>query len=174
MNLRARIRNYQLTRFRKKQANPGNYEGFDQLSSIALVFESGPDDKLIMEFARTLRNYGKEVKLLGYIPMKRKELRDIPAFSHFTKDEIGWTGKPSSEDAEQLIKQTFGAFISLNAQTDHPLEFLETQATADFKVGVKQGHEFDLVVDYRDNTPLEDIFHEIEYYMKFINQTVKS
>lgn len=174
MNLRARIRNYQLTRYRKKQEHPTRYEGFERLGSIALVFESGAHDKLVLEFARGLRNFGKEVKLLGYIPKKRKDLMDIPPFSHFTMDEIGWTGKPSSEDVESFLKARFDAFISLNPEEDHPLEFVETQVNSDFKIGLKISDEFDLIVGQNDDTPWEELFHEIEYYLKFINQKANS
>ncbi len=172
MNLRARIRNYQLTRYRKKQEHPNRYNGFERLNSIALIFESSDNDKLVLEFARALRNYGKEVKLLGLIPKKRKDLLDIPPYSHFTLDEVGWTGKPSSEDVDNFLKEHYGAFISLNPSEDHPLEFIEFQVNADFKIGVKKAGEFDLVVGQKEDTPLEDLFHEIEYYMKFINQKV--
>lgn len=170
MNLRARIRNYQLTRYRKKQEQPNRYDGFDRLNSIALVFESGPQDKLVLEFARSLRSFGKEVKLLGYIPKKRKDLLDIPAFTHFTEDEIGWTGKPNAEDVEKFLKEDYGAFISLNPTEDHPLEFVEIQVKADFKIGIKRSPQFELVVGQSDETPWEELFHEIEYYLKFINQ----
>lgn len=172
MNLRARIRNYQLTRYRNKQEQPNVYDGFERISSIALIFESSDNDKLVLEFARALRNYGKEVKLLGYIPKKRKDLMDIPPFSHFTKDEMGWTGKPSSEEVDTFLKAHYGALISLNPETDHPLEFMTTQIGADLKIGIKQSEEFDLVVGQNDNTPWEELFHEIEYYLKFINQKV--
>ena len=173
MNLRARIRKYQLTRYRNKQEHPNRYDGFERLSSIALIFESGSQDKLILEFARVLRNFGKQVMLMGYIPKKRKDLMDIPAFSHFTLDEIGWTGKPSSEDVDQFLKQHYGAIISLNSGEDHPLEFVESQVNADFKIGIRKSALFDLVVGQNDDTPWEELFHEIEYYLKFINQKVK-
>lgn len=170
MNLRARIRKYQLTRYRNKQENPSRYNGFDRLNSIALAFQSGPQDKLVLEFARGLRNFGKEVKLMGYIPKKRKDLMDIPPFSHFTADEIGWTGKPSSGDVETFLKTHYDAFISLNAIDEHPIEFIESQVNADFKIGIRPNEEFELVVDQNGDTPWEDLFHEIEYYLKFINQ----
>ena len=173
MNLRARIRRYQLTRYRNKQEHPNSYDGFERLASIALVFESGANDKLVLEFARVLRNFGKEVKLLGYIPTKRKDLLDIPPFSHFTTDEIGWTGKPSSEDVDTFLKEHYGAFISLIADTDHPMEFVESQVGADFKIGIKAGPAFELVVGKDGETPWEELFHEIEYYLKFINQKVE-
>lgn len=173
MNLRARIRNYQLTRYRNKQENPRHYDGFERINSIALIFESSANDKLILEFARALRNYGKEVKLLGYIPKKRKDLLDIPAFSHFTRDEVGWTGKPSSEDVDKFLKVHYGAFISLNPkEEDHPLEFVENQVAGDFKIGIKHNGPFDLVVGQNGATPWEELFHEIEYYLKFVNQKV--
>jgi hypothetical protein len=110
------------------------------------------------------------VKLLGYIPKKRKDLMDIPPFTHFTEDEVGWTGKPSAEDVDQFLKEHYGAFISLNPQDDHPLEFVETQVNADFKIGIRRGSQFELVVGQNKDTPWEELFHEIEYYLKFINQ----
>ncbi len=171
MSWMKKIRDYMLQKSRNIAYRPADYPGFEKLKTMAIVFESGKQDGAIQDFAKRMQAAGKEVKLLGYIPQKRKEIQTPPDFSHFTKDEVSWYGKPKSDDVKQLLEGTYQVFITLNEKEESPVQFVTVAAKADFVVGLSNGKvaRIDLLVGSGESHDYKAVFKEVEYYLKFIN-----
>lgn len=172
MTVNSKFREYMLLRSRKTGFRPNDYPGFDLVESVAIAFEGGEDDKLILDFARKMEKAGKKVNLMAYIPKKRKEITDLPPFDHFTKSELNWFGKPKSEEVKKFLEPHYGVFIVLNRKNDSPLEFITAGVGADFSIGLRIPcfTRFDLVLEQKEETGLQGVFKEIDYYLNFINQ----
>ncbi len=171
MSWMKKIRDYALQKSRNISYRPADYPGFEKLKSVAIVFESGKQDETIMSFAKQMKTEGKEVHLLGFIPQKRKEMQSPPEFSHFTKDEVNWYGKPKSEEVTQFLNGTYQVFITLNEREESPIQFVTVAAKADFVVGLSNGKvaRIDLLVGTGKTHDYKAVFKEVEYYLKFIN-----
>lgn len=161
-----------LLRSRKTGFRPNDYPGFDRVESVAIAFETGEDDQLILDFAKQLKGKGKKVNLMAYIPKKRKEITDLPPYEHFTRSELNWFGKPKSEEVKKFLEPHYGVFIVLNRKDDSPLEFITAAVGADFSIGLRIPcfTRFDLVLEQKEESGLQGVFKEIEYYLSFINQ----
>lgn len=171
MSWMKKIRDYMLQKSRNIAYRPVDYPGFEKLKTIAIVFESGKQDDTVKQFARQMEAAGKEVKLLGYIPKKRKEIQTPPDFNHFTKDEVSWFGKPKSEDVKQFLEGTYQVFITLNEREESPIQFVTVAAKADFVVGLSNGKvaRIALLVGSGESHDYKTVFKEVEYYLRFIN-----
>ena len=137
-----------------------------------MVFESGEQDDAVKAFAQHMRDNGKEVSVLAYIPQKRKEISYAPGFDHFTKDELNWLGRPKSAEVQKFLKEPYEVFITLNERLESPIQFITVAAKADFIIGLRNGKEtrIDLQFDSGANHDYAQIFKEIEYYLRFINR----
>jgi len=162
-----------LLRSRNNQFRPEDYPGFNAVQKIAIAFESGKHNAEILKFAAELRKMGKEVKLLGFVPQKRKDLLEPPVFDHFTLNDLNWYGKPKSEDVTEFLKPHYGVYISLNKKPGSPIEFLSAAVGADFNIAVKSADytRFDLVVGLDESDNYQKVFKEILFYLNFINTT---
>ncbi len=171
MSWMKKIRDYALQKSRNISYRPADYPGFEKFKTMAIVFESGKQNSIIQDFARQMEAAGKEVQLLGYIPQKRKEILEPPAFDYFTKSEINWFGKPKSEEVTQFLNGTYQVFITLNESEESPVQFITVAAKADFVVGLSNGKvaRIDLLVGAGKTHDYKAVFKEVEYYLKFIN-----
>ncbi|MDZ7846666.1 MAG: hypothetical protein U5L96_07785 [Owenweeksia sp.] len=68
MILKEKFREFMLLRSRNKDFRPHEYHGLEAVSSVAIAFESGPNDRLIHDFGQKLQALGKQVNYLGYVP----------------------------------------------------------------------------------------------------------
>lgn len=172
MNLMQKIRDYALQKSRNIAYRPADYPGFDKLHKLAVVFESGRQDQAIKDFVSRMKDNGKEVQLLGYIPQKRKELQTIPDFDHFTKDELNWLGRPKSDDVKKFLNGEYQVFITLNERHESPIQFITVAAKADFIIGLRNGKvaRLDLQVGSPQDYDYNKVFGEVEYYLRFINK----
>ncbi len=171
MGLKDNIRNYKL----RKSAvdfHPADYPGFKGLKKIAIVWQSGKRDDDLLAFAKMLREHNKEVHLLAYLPVKRKELQTIPPFDHFVKSELNWYGRPRGEVVKNFLARHYGVCLCLGAEEGSPLEFIVRPVTADFKIGnVKNPKlEYDLLIQSGKDKSTEEVLKEVNYYLNFINK----
>lgn len=171
MNLKQKIRDYALQKSRNISYRPADYPGFETLKKLAVVFESGRQDESVKAFVKRMKDNGKSVRLMAYIPKKRKELQDVPEFDHFTKDDINWFGKPKSEEVKKFLNDGYQVFITLNERQESPIQFITVSAKADFIIGLTNGKiaRLDLQVNLGEGHDYNKAFKEAEYYLRFIN-----
>lgn len=172
MGLKNKLRDYLLQKSRNISYRPADYKGYEKMKSIAIVFESGKQDKLIFDFAKKMEEEGKQVQLLGFVNLKRKEIQAPPTFNHFTKDEVNWIGKPKSEEIGSFLNGTYEVFITLNERAESPIQFITVAAKSDFIIGLRNDTvaRLDLQVGTGSNHDYKEVFKEAEYYLKFINK----
>jgi len=154
---------------------PADYPGFDGLKKLAIVWQSGKRNDDLLAFAKMMRDHNKEVFLLAYLPIKRKDLETIPPFDHFVKSELNWYGRPGGEVVKTFLARHYGVGICLGAEEGSPLEFVARQLTADFKVGNTENPklDFDLLIQSGQEKSTESVLKEVNYYLNFINKTPK-
>lgn len=172
MGLKQKIREYLLQKARNLSYKPADYCGFDKLNTVAILFEQGDQVKDILSFAIALEKEGKQVNLLGYIDVKRKDLQTEPDYPHFTKDETSWIGRPKSESVNSFLKSNYHVLVSMNNKEESPLQFVMAATKSDFNIGIqKETHtRIDLLVGSTDSSDYTACFKEMDYYLRFINK----
>ncbi len=171
MNLREQLRSYALKQGFNQNFQAYDYPGFQLLKRVGIAFEI-PYEKAVLQYARELRNKGKEVHLLGYIPKRKKEIEGIPAYPWICRSDLNWLGAPRAKEAKNFISLHFGVYIEIIDREKHPMDFISSRVAADFKIGfaLRERWGFDLSLQMTEKAPAEAAFKEIDYYLNFINK----
>lgn len=167
MSLKSFIRNIFIKRLNSK-SRTASYKGFDQIKSMGFVFVEGKNSKEIIEFTKSFEQQGKQMHLLGYIPLKRKAIEREPSFPWFCKSNLNWIGFPKGSEIEVFTNSSLDVYFNLSQDDSIPLNFIDKKVNAKFKIGTR-GDGFDLKIKPKDGD-IKNTFQEIEYYLNFINQ----
>jgi len=172
MTLKQRIRNYSLKKLGKSKKPGIPYPGYEAIKEVVIIFEKGPADQAVQNFARQLKTDHKKVQLMAYIPQKRKEIIEHQPFEYFCKDDINWYGRPKPEVLTSFGKNRPDVLISINEKGESPLQFLAIACNANFSIGLKKTalQIYDLQVAHPKGQDFTSVFKEVDYYLKFINQ----
>ncbi len=174
MGIRETIRTYKL---RKSTSMIDfcftDYLGFEELKKVAIMWQSGKGDVDLLTFAKMLRDYNKEVHLLAYLPVKRKDLKIVPTFDHFVKNELNWYGRPRGDVVTNFLARHYEVCICLGVEEASPLEFIVQQLRTDFKLGnIKNPSlEYHLLIQSGKEKSTEKVLRETSYYLNFINSS---
>lgn len=147
---------------------------FDFAKSIGIVFDA-TDSKnrlRVMDYAQSLIKNGKQVKLLGFVNSKEKELT-FP-FSFFSKNEVSWKMIPESPEIDKFLKNNFDILISLYSERNNPIEYISALSKASLKVGPYSDntHSYDLIIDTPVGTDLEYLIKQVDFFLNRINSPV--
>lgn len=176
MGLKSSIRTFLLKK--SKYTNKKPFIGFKRAETIGICFQTVIDKRAIEEYQKKLLKDGKLVKLLEYVPKRKKEIENEGLrFDSlwFCKSDVNWMGNPKNEDVQRFLSNHFDVYIDLVNEEEHPVDFITTQAKSSFKIGagLKSIINFDLSIKLKEKSDLEQTFKEIDYYLNFINQTQK-
>ncbi|HAD95974.1 MAG TPA: hypothetical protein DCG19_01145, partial [Cryomorphaceae bacterium] len=165
------LRAYALRQGFNQSFQAHDYPGFKLLKRVGIAFQAGQSEKAVLDYARELRNKGKEVHLLGYIPKRRKDIEGIPSYPWLCKSDVNWLGVPKGKEVSDFLALHFGVYIEILDAQSHPLDFVSSRVAADFKIGFSTREElgFDLSLQMMEKSPAQSAFKEIDYYLNFIN-----
>jgi hypothetical protein len=144
---------------------------------IGMVWDaSNPDEfQVLSQFHQKMSERNIELSILGYYP--GKEIPDkITAIRYLVclkQEDISFTYRPISNEANSFINTPFDILIDANFKTLFPLEYISALSTAGLKVGIfDSGYEnspFDLMIDVSKNTSLNNFLDQVVHYLEMIN-----
>lgn len=149
-----------------------NYPGWIKAQKVGIYFEVNPmtiDDW--HSWKKAFEAEGKEVHLLSFQSVKRKELAsdwDVPTYC---KDEKSWLGFPRASSAKDFIKEEFDVLIDLSSSDDlcHEAIFRDSHAKLKVAFSPKRKAWSDLQVNCKDLKNTRACQEEIVALLKFIN-----
>ncbi len=161
----------------KKAHNITNKSRKDLQSAgnIAILFDATEERafEIVSDFSDKLRQGGKKVTILGYLP-KVKKSDQIPAFSYCTKRDLQTFSDPKNERLARFLKSEFDILIGLFKTPNLRLEHLAYVVNASFKVGhyCSDSFCFDLMLEEGDEFSLKNLALDVNKYLPKI--TTKS
>jgi hypothetical protein len=152
-------------------------ENISRAKTMGIVWDaSNPDDFVVLSrFHQKMNERKIDLKIIGYYP--GKELPDrITAIRYLTcikQQDLNYFFRPVSKEADHFIKTPFDILIDLNFKNIFPLEYISSLSNAGFKVGVFKNNylcnPFDLMMEVRIKTDLEDYLNQVIHYLEMIN-----
>lgn len=155
-------------------------QNLNRIKSAIIIYDydvkAPQQDKLIRDFARSLKEESIKVSTLGYIPKKLKaeeKPKEELDYYYFDKTELNWLKIPRSERLEELCQKPFDLLIDLNTEGYFPLKWFSFLSLAAFKVGGSKGYQqesCDLLLETDPNNKAE-FQKQTLHYLNMINQT---
>lgn len=151
-----------------------NRKDIQQSNHIAIIFDSTKNDaeNIVMNYCEKLRQMGKKVTLLGYLPRLRKSDK-VPSFNYCTNTDLKKLLDPQSESLKHFLKQEFDMLIGFFETPNIKLERLAYATNAGFKVGhyCQQHFCFDFMVESSGAFNFKDFALDVN---KFLNKIIIS
>lgn len=145
--------------------------------TIGLVWDaSNPEDLAhLSQFYQKMAERNIDVRIIGYYP--GKDLPDrLTAIRYLTclkKEDINFTYRPVSEEANSFIKTRFDILIDVNFKDVFPLRYISYLSMAGFKVGIfdngSANSPFDLMMEFNKTTDINNYLTQVVYYLEMIN-----
>lgn len=127
------------------------------------------DDKLIAEvnkFLTSLKEDGKDVKTLAYIP--KLEKGNVPSFPHFTDKDFSSMGKWVKEEVEVFKNESFDYLISLDSVINKFSKNILATSKSKCRVGNYEeatSNYFELMINH-DSGDFKRFLEELYRYLK--------
>ncbi|GAB4500446.1 MAG: hypothetical protein OHK0019_38900 [Saprospiraceae bacterium] len=150
------------TQKRRRQAH-----NFSSAKKVGILFDATTEKTRheVMDYAKSLVESGKSVRLFGYF--KTKQPPEGHAFNFFFQKETTWAGVPKSEKATAFAEEKFDLLIYLDSKECPPLEWLAAASQAAMKVGfaTDRPNDFDLLLETPDNKGLPFFLEQMQFYL---------
>ena len=137
---------------------------------------SRPDEfSVISQFHQKMTERNIETRVLGYYPEKQlpDKLTAVRFLTCLKPDDISFTYRPVSREANEFINTSFDILIDTNFKNVFPLEYISSLSVAGFKVGIFDNNyenaPFDLMIDVKKNSDLNNYLTEVVHYLEMIN-----
>jgi hypothetical protein len=151
--------------------------GYKQAKVIGLLYTQESDQKkaVIVQFIEQLRNTGKQVQVLHYIPLipaKNQELDT--SFPTFSDRDINYLGKCISGQLVSFIDTPFDYLYHIDLISNPILDYLLTKCKAKCRVGnfnINRAHLFEIMVKFEpkpDTYALHSLAKEMLYYTQLL------
>lgn len=157
---------------RQEPKSRQSYPGWEQSSRIGIYFEVSPMAGEEWKSWRDLfKKEGKEVELLCYQSVKRKELAPDWTIPSYCKDERNLLGFPRSSNAKRFNAQDFDILLDLSSSEDRHHEAIFRGSKAKLKVAFHPQRRAwsDLQVNCKELKNTRACQEEILALLKFIN-----
>ena len=160
--LRRSLRKALAAQKRRRKANT-----LTNAQSIGLLFDATAekDRKDVLQFARTLEEQGKKVRLLGFIDTRTPLGQTL--FPQFTQNDFRWTGQPRGEAISAFISERFDVMLCLNTRQTLHLEWVAAAAQAGMKIGTStdKQNDFDMVLETPAEKGVQFFVDQLDFYL---------
>ncbi|MGP8214275.1 MAG: DUF6913 domain-containing protein [Bacteroidia bacterium] len=131
--------------------------------------------ELVKKYITYLREMGKKVRSVGYIPLKENPGNITTSMDHvcFTKKEVNWYFKPAMNFIDNFVKEEFDLLLDLNITMALPLIYVAALSKAKCKVGrysEKYMNLYDVMIETDDQKTLKYFLQNVDIYMEKINK----
>lgn len=175
MGIRSFLRTRALKKLGASNSGSEGYPGFAAVENIAICSDwKEGDNSRVDQLISELEAKGKKVFVIVYVPLRSKQMNQIPKLSWFCKDHVNWLGKPRTKSVEEFLSRDYGAYIDLNESEGSPADFISATVRAQLKISssFKEFMDFDLALDLSAKKS-ESPFKQLMYYLEFINNDKK-
>jgi hypothetical protein len=175
-----KLRNYFLL-IRTQHALRTNAAGrvmlnYDRARNVGVLFDSryeGKDALVVNQFFKRLREEGKNIKALTYLPQERSNPFDFK-FDFFTSKDLTTLGQFKTELVNRFVNTEFDYLYCLNESAFLPFDFILAQSKARFRVGIYKPEQpglFELMINPIEGQDLEKIVDEMLAYTRRISES---
>jgi len=176
MRLRTRIGQHILDRERHHLQRDTRSLAFDDARRIGVLF-TGEDEATLRDisnFCRLLREKGKTVRVMGYVPRPRvaETLSMASDLEFFSQEDLNWYFRPESRHVVSFIEEPFDILIDLRLQRRMPVPYMVAMSRARFKVGrYREGNDglHDLMIHAEEGMGLADFGAQVLRYLEMID-----
>lgn len=146
---------------------------YNEAKKIGVLYNAADpaDVALVAKYMQALKQKGKHVKGLAYIPDPKKAV-DVTA-EHFTNKNVSWFFVPKGMDVESFTKERFDLLVNLYTKQCLPLEYISAVSEARYKVGryiEDKTYCFDLMVYMDEQKGLSSMIKEVDHLLTEINK----
>ena len=133
------------------------------------------DVELIKKYITYLRDMGKKVRSMGYVPLK-----DLPGNiptsidqQCFTLKEVNWHLKPAMSFIGNFVKEEYDLLLDLNINRQLPLTYVAALSKAKCKVGRftnKHMDLYDVMIEVDKEKNMKYFLQNVDIYMEMLNK----
>ncbi|MFN8236929.1 MAG: hypothetical protein U0T77_02065 [Chitinophagales bacterium] len=172
MTLLFKIRHFFFTIFLKlnrsiiKEHRPVSLLNANRIGILFFADDMHSND-ILLAFCQKLKDAGKEVVLLGYIP--KREFGFAYPFPLITNKDVNWYGKPTGSNPESILHSPLDLLINFHTEYCLPFEFLCATSSAKFRVGFRPDStiaNYDLILIPKENKEISNLIQNLENYLK--------
>lgn len=140
----------------------------DSARSIGILFDATEEKERqqVFDFAQSLKNPTKKVRLLGFIDLKKGALGQTQ-FPQFTQKDQRWNGIPHSEAVDGFVAESFDVLLCLNSRQLPLLEWVAAASKAAMKIGTYTEHpnDFDLMLETPAEKGVRFFMDQLDLYL---------
>lgn len=123
--------------------------------------------EIIKDFAKDLAQQKINLSILGYVDSKKLIDHYLyrKGFDFFSRNDLNWFYKPSSEVIDKFIQQPFDILIDLSLERYYPINYIVALSKAGFKVGRYSSEDsfLDMMIDIeKEKQQMKQLHDEIE------------
>jgi len=167
--------------FLRKELNVANRSksiiNLKDAKTIAIIYNADNinDVELIRKYISYLRDLGKKVWSLGYVPQKEMPGNITTSIDHrcFTMKDINWYYKPATNIIANFVNEEYDLLLDLNIAKQLPLTFTAALSKAKCKVGrysEKYLSLYDVMLETDDEKTLQYFLKNVDTYMEMLNK----
>jgi len=154
------------------------HQSFDikNAGMIGILFEGTEmnDCKVVVDYAKSLKKEGKNVKLLAYLDSKQE--LDNFEFPHFEKKDLDWALRPRCEAVKSFLQQPFDILINLPKHENIPLEYIAALSNAKFRVGPLTDNTscYELMIEATGAKDLKAFLNQVTFFLRQMKTTYEA
>jgi len=176
-DIKIRIGGYFL---RKESANAKRSRAIMNLKdakTVGVIFNASDinEVELVKKYITYLRDNGKKVRSMGYVPLKELPGNITTSIDHqcFTLKNVNLYYKPAIDFIGSFVKEEYDLLLDLNITTQLPLVFVAALSKAKCKVGRysdKYMSLYDVMIETDDQKTLKYFLQNVDTYMEMLNK----
>jgi len=149
-----------------------NYLGWEQSDRIGIYVDASHLPKGgLKAWINFLEEQGKQVQVLSYQDVKRKDLNANWPYPCICKDDLNWLSWPKGPDFQEFVKVDFDVLFDLSHSELALHELVVKHSSAKFKVSFSKAKAAwtDLIVECEKGGFADSCREEVLALLKFIN-----
>ncbi len=150
--------------------------GYKQCTNFGILYDASTEEnyKRITLLVKDLQQDQKKVKTLGFVDQKKMPEYSFPklTFEFCNKKAFALNYQPQSQGIKDFLSQKYDVIIDLSNADFFHLKFIAALSDAPLKVGrfhQKYVDLFDLMLELREDAPIDEAINQTMYYLKMIN-----
>jgi hypothetical protein len=151
--------------------------GYKQAKVIGLLYTQEDDQKkaVMLNFIEQLRNTGKNIEVLQYIPQISAKNQALDTnFPSFSNRDVNYLGKCLNGQLASFIDTPFDYLYHIDLASNPILDYLLVKCKAKCRVGnfdINRAHLFEIMVKFEPKTDiyaLHSLAKEMLYYTQLL------
>ncbi|MCB0528177.1 MAG: hypothetical protein KDC61_01440 [Saprospiraceae bacterium] len=166
-SIRIALYNKSLRKILAGQKRRRRSHNLESAGTVGILFDASSEKtrREVMEYAHSLEEKGKKVRMFGYFSSKQPP--EGHPFGFFDQKETSWTGVPKSEKATAFAQEHLDVLIYLNPEACKPLEWLAAASQASMKIGfaTDRPNDFDLLLETPGDKGIGYFVEQLHHYL---------